>query len=130
MKKKYIEHKKVEHQKKRDRKVKESDISSDPDYEQIMAEGHIIIIKEQDTKKQYLTHLKKERQVKKVEEKTAEKRKPPQKKFESDEEQEDMAEGDIVIIGEESKNLTKEQIRKRNTQLEHYKRLMDEEKHD
>ena len=72
--------------------------------------------------------MKKERETKKAEEKTAEKRKPPHKKFESDDDEEDMAEGDIVLIGEET-NLTKEQIRKRNTELEHYKRLMDEEKH-
>ena len=73
--------------------------------------------------------MKKERETKKAEEKTAEKRKPPHRKFESDDDEEDMAEGDIVLIGEET-NLTKEQIRKRNTELEHYKRLMDEEKHD
>ena len=36
MKKKYIDHKKIEHDNKRG-KGHDSDISSDPDYEQIMA---------------------------------------------------------------------------------------------
>ena len=37
MKKKYIDHKKLDHQKKRSSQMNDSDISSDPDYEMIMA---------------------------------------------------------------------------------------------
>ena len=84
----------------------------------IMAEGHIIIIKEQDKKKEYLTHLKAEKDLEKEELKRKEQKKKQEKvkkansanlnhgndnddDIDSEEFEEIMAEGDLVLIGED-----------------------------
>lgn len=43
------------------RKNKNYDDDDDPDYDQLMAEGTIIVIKDEDMKKKYIDSLKKEK---------------------------------------------------------------------